>query len=179
MVEKAIEMFKKVNNPDKVLLGLLFNSCARLRTAQALDFGKQIWLSTSEIHRKYEYVAVAAFDMFIKCGDISNAEQLFDRMKRITITYGEMMKCYNDHHIPMKTLNLYEKMKAENLQASPIIFVRLLDACTRIGLESRCRSIVQQIPSSMFSDFKLQTALVHMWVSNILFVCLCIVYFHN
>ncbi|CAF1340153.1 unnamed protein product [Adineta ricciae] len=163
MPEKAIEMFKGVNNPDRVLRGLLFNSCAQVRTAEALDVGKHVWLSMSEIERKNEYVTVGAFDMFVKCGDISNAERLFNRMKRIVITYGQMMKCYNDHDMPAKTLNLYEKMKVEDVEVNPIIFVRLLDACTKLGLESCSQSIVKQIPASMFFELQLQTALIHMW----------------
>ncbi|CAF1620630.1 unnamed protein product, partial [Adineta ricciae] len=120
MPAKAIETFKSVNNnSDKVLLSLLFNSCAQVRTAEALDFGKQVWFSMSEIHRKDEHTAVSAFDMFIKCGDIFNAEQVFDRIKRIVVNYGQMMKYYNDHRMPMKTINLYDKMKNENIAANP------------------------------------------------------------
>ena len=173
MSEKAIETFKNANNTNEILLGLLFNSCAQVRTAQALDFGKQIWFSTSEIHRKHEYTIVAAFDMFVKCGDISNAEQLFDRMKRVAVTYGQMMKYYNDHDMPMKTINLYEKMKNENIAANSVIFLLVISACAERGLEPRCRSIASQIPSSMLSNVKLQTTLIHMWVSDISFASLC------
>ena len=173
MPEKAIETFKNVNNPDEVLLGLLFNSCARVRTAEALDFGKQIWFSTSEMHRKKEYMVVTAFDMFIKCGDISNAEQVFGRMNRIVVTYGQLMKCYNDHRMHMKTIHLYEKMKNENIAANLVIFLLVIDACAELELESSCRLIASQIPSSMLSNLELQTTLIHMWVSDIFFVYLC------
>ena len=173
MPEKAIETFKNAHEQDAIILGLLFNSCAQVRTAQALDFGKQVWFSTSDLHRKHEYTVVTAFDMFIKCGDISNAEQVFDRMKRIVITYGQMMKCYNDHHMPMKTINLYERMKKEKIEANSVIFLLVISACAELGLESRCRLIASQVPSSMLSDLKLQTTLIHMWVGDTSFVYLC------
>ncbi|CAF1554748.1 unnamed protein product, partial [Adineta ricciae] len=152
-----------VNNPDRVLRGLLFNSCAQVRTAEALDVGKHVWFSMSEIERKNEYVTVGAFDMFVKCGDISNAERLFNRMTRIVITYGQMMKCYNDHRMPLKTLNLYDKMKKENIAVNSVIFVLVIDACAEYGLESRCRLIASQIPSSMLLEPELRTTLIHMW----------------
>ncbi|CAF1236736.1 unnamed protein product [Adineta ricciae] len=101
--------------------------------------------------------------MFIKCGDISNAEKLFDMLEHVVIDYGQMMKCYNDHRLPMKTIDLYEKMKKEGIQPDKIIFVLLIDACAQIGIESRCRTIVKQIPSSMFNDLQFQTTLIHMW----------------
>ncbi|CAF1579670.1 unnamed protein product [Adineta ricciae] len=163
MAGKAIELFRGVKAPNEVVLGLLFNSCAQVRTTQALDFGKQVWLSTSEIHRKDEYIVVGAFDMFIKCGDISNAEQLFHRMKRIAVTYGQMMKCYNDHCMPMETINLYEKMKKENVAADSAVLLLVIQACAELGLESRCRSIASQIPPSMLSNLQLRTTLIHMW----------------
>ncbi|CAF1152655.1 unnamed protein product [Adineta ricciae] len=163
MPEKAIETFKNVDDPNEILLCLLFNSCVQVRTAQALDFGKRIWHSASETHRKDEYNIVAAFDMFTKCGDISSAEQIFDRMKRTVVNYGQMMKCYNNHCMHVKTINLYEKMKNQNIAANLVIFLLLINACAERGLEPRCRLIASQIPSSMLSDLKLQTTLIHMW----------------
>ncbi|CAF1560360.1 unnamed protein product [Adineta ricciae] len=74
-----------------------------------------------------------------------------------------MMKYYNDHRMPMKTINLYDKMKNENIAANPIIFVLVSDACAELGLQSRCRMIASQIPSSMLSNLQLRTTLIHMW----------------
>ncbi|UJR24156.1 hypothetical protein I4U23_027122 [Adineta vaga] len=163
MSEKAIELFKKVTDPDEILLCLLFNSCAQVRTKEALDFGRKIWSQMPLIYYKNQYILNTTLDMFIKCDDIINAEKLFNKKKRIVIDYGQMMKCYNNHHMPMNTLNLYERMTNENIQANIIIFVLLIDACAQLGIESRCRSIVKQIPSSMLNNLQLQSALIHMW----------------
>ncbi|CAF1313013.1 unnamed protein product [Adineta ricciae] len=102
-----------------------------------------MWHSTSEIHRKDEYNIVAALDMFIKCGDISSVEQIFDRMKRIVVNYEQMMKYYNNHCMHP--------------------FFLVINSCVECGLEPRCRLITSRIPSSMLSDLKLQTTLIHMW----------------
>ncbi|UJR24074.1 hypothetical protein I4U23_027042 [Adineta vaga] len=163
MSEKAIELFSQTSNPDGILLCLLFNSCAHVRTKQALDFGRKIWSEMSSIHHKDKYIISSAFDMFIKCGDIVNAENLFTKKNRNVIDYGQMMKCYNDHNMPMKTINLYEKMNNEHIQAQLITFLLLIDACGQLGIESRCRSIVKQIPSTMLNDLILRNALIHMW----------------
>jgi pentatricopeptide repeat protein len=164
MSEKAIELFSKIINPNEILLCLLLNSCAQFGTTHALNFGRKVWSQMSLANHKNEYILNAAFDMFIKCGDISSAESLFAKMKCIVIDYGQMMKCFNDHSMPMKTLNLYEKMRSEGIEADSITFLLLADACAQISIESRCRSIVQQIPHAKLTDVQLQTALIHMWV---------------
>jgi len=167
MSKNAIELFKKVTNPDEILLCLLFNSCAQVRTKEALDFGRKVWSQMPLVYHKNQYILNAILDMFIKCGDITNAEKIFQGKKRIVIDYGQMMKCYNNHEMPMNTLNLYEKMKNEGIQANIIIFVLLIDACAQLGIESRCRTIIKQIPSSMLNNLQLQSALIHMWVCHI------------
>ena len=73
----------------------------------------------------------------------------------------------------VKTINLYERMKNENSAANLAIFFLVINACAERGLELRCRLIASQIPSSMLSDLKLQTALIHMWVGDISVVYLC------
>jgi pentatricopeptide repeat protein len=167
MAQKAIELFSKITNPNEILLCLLLNSCAQVGTTDALNFGRKVWSQMSLANHKNVYILNAAFDMFIKCGDISSAESLFAKMKRIVIDYGQMMKCFNAHSMPMKTLNLYEKMRSEGIEADSITFLLLVDACAQIGLESRCRSIVKQIPHVILTDVQLQTALIHMWVGKI------------
>ncbi|UJR23991.1 hypothetical protein I4U23_026957 [Adineta vaga] len=163
MADKAIELFSKITNPDGILLCLLFNSCAQVQTKQALDFGKKVWSQMSSIYHGNKYILTSAFDMFVKCGDLENAESLFAKKNLTLNDYGQMMKCYNEHIMPMKTINLYEKMKHEGIQADSISFLLLIDACAQLGIESRCRSIVKQIPSMMLNDLKLQSALIHMW----------------
>ncbi|UJR24021.1 hypothetical protein I4U23_026986 [Adineta vaga] len=163
MADKAIELFSKITHPDEIQLCLLFNSCAQLRTKQAFDFGKKVWSEMSSIHHKNEYILTSTFDMFVKCGDLEKAKNVFIKIKRVVMDYGQMMTCYNEHSMHMKTIDLYEKTKDEGIQANAIIFLLLIDACGQLGIESRCRSIVNQIPSRMLNDLKLQNALVHMW----------------
>ncbi|UJR24004.1 hypothetical protein I4U23_026969 [Adineta vaga] len=163
MAEKAIELFSKITHPGEFQLCLLFSSCAHVRTKQALDFGKKVWSEMSSIHHRNKYILTSAFDMLVKCGDLENAENVFAKKNRTLKDYGQMMKCYNEHSLPMKTLDLYDKMKDEGIEANSIIFLLLIDACGQLGIESRCRSIVNQIPSTMLNDLKLQNALIHMW----------------
>ncbi|CAF1666252.1 unnamed protein product, partial [Rotaria magnacalcarata] len=40
--DKAIDLFNKIENPDDVNMILVFNSCAQLKTKEALDLVKKI-----------------------------------------------------------------------------------------------------------------------------------------
>ena len=167
MAAKAIELFSKINNPNEMVLCLLFANCSQVGTKQALDFGRQIWSEMSLVNRRNKYTVNAALNMFVTYGDVFNAENLFMTMKPDVINYGQMMKCYNHQKMPMKTMNLYKKMKDEGLQGDPITFILLADACAQIGMKSYCRSIVSQIPQNVLADVRLQTSLIHMWVRSV------------
>ena len=149
MAEKAMQLFSTISNPNEIILCLLFTSCSQIGTKQALDFGRKVWSEMSLVNHRNKYIVTAALDMFANCGDVSSAENLFITMKPNVIDYGQMIKCYNNQKMPMKTINLYEKMKNEGIRGDVVIFILLADACAEIGIKSRCRSIVSQIPGSI------------------------------
>lgn len=169
MSEKAIELFQKITRPDEVLVCLLFNACAQVCSSHALNVGCKIWFDMPSSYYKNKHILTAALDMFVKCGDLANAEKLFDKKKHTVSDYGQLMQYYNDHQMPMNTLDLYEKMKKERIRPDVITFVLLIDACAQIGIISRCRSIVEQIPSTILPNLQLETSLIHMWVNNLAF----------
>jgi hypothetical protein len=167
MAEEAMQLFSKISNPDETILCLLFTSCSKVGTKQALDFGRKIWSEMSLVNHRNKYIVTAALNMFITCGDVSSAENLFMTIKLDVNNYGQMMKCYNNQKMPMKTINLHEKMRNEGVQENVITFILLVDACAQIGMKSRCRSIVSQIPRALLANVQLQTSLIHMWVSDV------------
>lgn len=167
MSEKAFELFKTIKNPDETLLCLFFNSCAQIRTSETLNFARQVWSRVSSLYPNNQFIRTAVLDMFIKCGDLPSAEETFLRMKRSVISYGHLMNCYNAHSMPMKTLDLYRRMRNEGINADVVTFVLLVDACAELGLESRCQWIVEQIPVGMLNHVHLQGALIDMWVGRL------------
>jgi hypothetical protein len=166
MPEKAMEIFSMISNPDKITLSLFFSSCSQVGTKEALDSGLKVWSTTSLVNRRYKYITTGALKILISSGDLSSAENLFRTMKPNVIEYGQMMKCYNSHNMPIKTIDLHEKMKNAGLQEDSITFILLVDACAQIGIKSRCQSIVSQIPPALLPSLKLQNCLIHMWVGN-------------
>ena len=162
--EKAFELFSHIDHPDDICFNLLFNSCARLGTVEGLNFGRKIFSQLPQSSDKNKFILASVLDMFVKYGDLSNAEKIFSKINRHVIEYGQMMKCYNENRMPMKTLDLYKEMKKENIQANAIIYVLLIDACSQIGMQSTCQSIVKDIPPTILKNIHCQTSLIDMWV---------------
>ena len=55
-------------------------------------------------------IVYALLNMFAQCRDEEEAEALFHRLKKDLMSYGTMMKIYNDKGKPDKVLALRERM---------------------------------------------------------------------
>ncbi|CAF4215528.1 unnamed protein product, partial [Adineta steineri] len=113
MEQRAIDLFFQIEKPNEIILNIFFNACAQLKTKNALNLAKNVF---DQLVVKSNDLLYSVLNMFIKCDDLKNAEILFDRMKRDIIAYGSMMKFYNIKNQPLKTLELYEKLKEENFK---------------------------------------------------------------
>ncbi|CAF3517094.1 unnamed protein product [Rotaria socialis] len=73
------------------------------------------------------------------------------------------MSGFNKENNPEKTLDLFNKMKNDGIQANVVIYLCLIKALSRIGDYSISISIIKQMPDSFFHDNQIQTALIDMW----------------
>ena len=162
MVQKAIDLFSHIDKPDEANTIVFFNACAQLKDEKTLLLAKRIY---SQLPHQSPLLLRTIFNMFCRYNDISTAEILFEQIDRDVITYGSLMKTYNDEGQSEKTFQLFERMKHENIQANSIIYLLLIKACTNIRFLSLCQSIVKQIPQHLFNDHWIQNSLVNMWES--------------
>ncbi|CAF4721982.1 unnamed protein product [Rotaria socialis] len=155
MAIKAINTFNQIKNPDRVL-----------------------FLSDSNL-------LSSLLDALMKCGNTIYAQSLFERSKIHTLSvYSVMMKgfiindmapkaidIFNNIHKDEfqrennqdKILNLSNKMKNEFSRSDITIYLCLIKALADIGIFSISQSMVQQIPSSYLSDYRIQNSLISMW----------------
>ena len=166
MPKKAVEIFQKLNDPNEITIVLLLNSCVQLNTEEAFKIGQQMISRLPKSYSQNKFLLTSALKMFVHYGDVSNAEKIFSMMKCDVIDYGQMMKCFNQAKMPLRTLHLYQQMKDENIQSDLITYILLVDACTQIGIQSTAESIFKEIPETFRKDYRCQTALFHMWVSD-------------
>jgi pentatricopeptide repeat protein len=164
MFNEAIKLFFKISKPDEVNLMLFFNACSQIGTKEILALAKEVLSNLPNSYRKSLKILTAAFNAFIKCGDLSSAEQLFHKMERTVKSYGNLMNAYNKNDQPEKTLDLFKYMKIDRIQPNELIFVFLINACANIGTLSISQSISEQIPKSFLQHPYIQTSLIDMWV---------------
>ena len=85
-------------------------------------------------------------------------------MPKFAASYGNLMNGFNKQDNPLKTLNLFNHMKSDGIEANVMIYLCLIRALSQIGDYSLSQSIVKQIPHSFLVDNKIRTALIDMWV---------------
>jgi pentatricopeptide repeat protein len=176
MFNETIKLFLKISKPDKINLILFFNACSRIGTKETLTLAKEVLSNLPNYHHKSLMILTAAFDAFIKCGDLSSAEKLFPKIERTVKSYGNLMKAYNKNDQLEKTLDLWKLMEIDGIQSDELIFVFLFNACANIGTSSISESIYEQMPKSFLQHPYIQTALIDMWVKIFIYRFICFLF---
>jgi hypothetical protein len=179
MPEKAIELFKQVQHPNEVIRMLLFNACAQLRTAEALELVKSVVSTMPESSYKDLYLVTALLDALMKSGDVVSAQSLFDASERkIHSMYGAMMKghflIYSRHtharlsfsctgyianDMPDKAIDLFRQVESPN----EVLIVLLFNACAQTETADALnlvKEVVANIHGSAYSNARLLTSLL-------------------
>ena len=88
------------------------------------------------------------------------------RIRDISIN-GVMMNGYNLNDEPHKCLELFHRIKDQNIAENEVIPLAAVCACSHIGLRSFSRKVIDAIPPQSLENRHLQNALIDMWVSGI------------
>ena len=93
MPGEAIALFKQVEQPDEVIVMLVFNACAQLKTVEARNLVKKVAASMPKSSYSNEHLMTSLLDALMKCGDVAVAQSLFDEStKKVVSMYAAMMK---------------------------------------------------------------------------------------
>ncbi|CAF1246072.1 unnamed protein product [Rotaria sp. Silwood1] len=149
--EKTLIIFDRVQYPDAISYLLVFQACSQLKDLQQ---GKRLVnkLAQSNIDlRKQFKLQTALFDMYGKCGDVSNAENIFETIENPTIVhYNSLLKVYNNKKMYEKAFQLYDKLKQnqKNLKPDQITFTCILYSTAKMMYLDRCQEILNDLNSS-------------------------------
>ncbi|KAL7590434.1 hypothetical protein Lser_V15G39202 [Lactuca serriola] len=138
--EDALMLFSKmlINNikPDKFTISSVVSSCAKLAS---LFYGQTI--HTKAIHMGVEkdtLVSSALVDMYSKCGQPSQAREIFNTINTKTIvSWNSMILGYAQNGKDLDSLILYEEMLKDNIKPDGITFIGVLSACIHEGLTEK------------------------------------------
>ncbi|XP_020231318.1 pentatricopeptide repeat-containing protein At4g30700 [Cajanus cajan] len=137
LTETAITLFQEMMAtdfmPNPVTITSILSACAQLG---ALSFGKGVHqLIRSKNLETNIYVSTALIDMYAKCGNISEAWQLFESMsEKNTVTWNTMIFGYGLHGYGHDALELFNEMLRLEFQPSSVTFLSVLYACSHAGM---------------------------------------------
>ena len=69
--------------------------------------------------------------MYVRCGNLADAREVFDRMpERDDFSWNVMIAAYTKHKIVVEALRLFYQMQRTGIEPNPFTFVIILPACT-------------------------------------------------
>ena len=92
----AIDLFNTIEHPNEILVNLVFNACAQLKTGEALNLLKNICSDMPKMFYSNPYILSSLLDALMKCGDVKQAQSIFNSAtKKVLQVYGAMMNGKN------------------------------------------------------------------------------------
>ncbi|CAF1267110.1 unnamed protein product [Adineta steineri] len=144
--QKTLELFdqykkNKSETFSSMIITEALKACTHLKDLQRAETIHHLisshieddsYISTSLIHLYNAYLLTSLLDAFMKCGDIKNAELLFNRIsKKVLPTYGAMMKGYIESNQPNKVIDLFNTIQ----NPSEVNIIISFNACAQLGTE--------------------------------------------
>lgn len=136
-LDEALELFhamgKAGEKPDLVTLLSLISGCTQ---AGALELGK--WINNyafSNGFRDNTVICNALIDMYGKCGNMNDAQELFHVMpEKTVVSWTTMISGCALNGEFREALDLFYMMLQQGLKPNHITFLAVLQACTHAGL---------------------------------------------
>ncbi|KAL4382704.1 hypothetical protein S245_014410 [Arachis hypogaea] len=158
--EKAMNIFIRMLEydvqPTEVTYSSVLRACASLA---ALEPGLQVHsLIIKTTYNKDTVVANSLIDMYAKCGRITDARVIFDKMnKQDEVSWNAMICGYSTHGLGVEALNLFDMMQQSNSKPNKLTFVGVLSACSNAGLLERGQALFK----SMLKDYGIEPCIEH------------------
>ncbi|CAF1644608.1 unnamed protein product, partial [Adineta ricciae] len=159
--QKSIDLFEKIDPPDAIIINLLFNACAQLRTPEALNLTKHVLSIMNQSFLQNEFIITSLLDALVKCGDVEHAELIFTTLetKKTLPIYGAMMKGYIENNQADKAVDLFREIEHPDHVNTSLVF----SACAQLRTPEAlalAKTISKRMPASFYSDDYVATSLL-------------------
>ncbi|CAN6439007.1 unnamed protein product [Victoria cruziana] len=133
----ALQVFHQMQladvKPDETSIVSVLPACAQLGS---LELGK--WIHAyADRHNFLSNICIcnALIEMYIKCGSIEEARELFVKMpERDIISWSTMINGLAHHSQSQVAIQLFHEMKVDGVQPNGVTFLGVLSACVHGGL---------------------------------------------
>ncbi|KAF3597636.1 hypothetical protein DY000_02025106 [Brassica cretica] len=164
--EEGLAVFNQMRGSsvsgNEVTYGTLVTACAKLG---ALHQGK--WLHGCLIKSGIELgscLVTSLLDMYLKCGDISNARWVFNDYSHVDLVmWTAMIVGYTHNGSASEALSLFQKMKGVGIKPNCVTIASVLSGCGLVGNLELGRLVHSLSIKAGLWDTNVANALVHMY----------------
>ncbi|KAL6580163.1 Pentatricopeptide repeat-containing protein, mitochondrial [Orobanche minor] len=133
--DEALNIFKRMKRSglwaDQSTLTSVLRACTSLAL---LEIGSQAHVHVIKFNRDL-VLNNALLDMYCKCGNLEDADCIFNRMVvKDVISWSTMIIGFAQNGYSQKALTLFEKMRLSGTKPNYITFLGVLFACSHAGL---------------------------------------------
>ncbi|MBA0743851.1 hypothetical protein Gogos_006505 [Gossypium gossypioides] len=134
--QEALEAFSQMRlvgfKPNNFTFAGVFKACIGL---EALDIAKGVHVCVLKTRYEYDlYVGVALLELYTKCGDIGNVQQIFEEIpKTDVIPWSFMISRFAQSDQSEKAVNLFCRMRQSFVVPNQYTFASALQACATLG----------------------------------------------
>lgn len=143
-VELFAEMLEAGSVPDPTTFVVMLSAAAELGN---LALGK--WAHGQVVSRRLDMtlqLGTAAVNMYSKCGAVSYALRLFERMPARNVwTWTAMIVGFAQNGLAQEALELFDRMKLSKIIPNYVTFLGLLCACSHAGLVDEGRRFFHEM----------------------------------
>ncbi|KAJ7008796.1 hypothetical protein NC653_007455 [Populus alba x Populus x berolinensis] len=157
---RALEVFRNMQRedvmPNEVTIVCVLSACSELG---ALQLGRWVhsYMDKHGIELNH-FVGGALINMYSRCGDIDEAQRVFEQMKeKNVITYNSMIMGFALHGKSVEAIELFRGLIKQGLTPSSVTFVGVLNACSHGGLAE----LGFEIFHSMAKDYGIEPQIEH------------------
>ncbi|KAG0467112.1 hypothetical protein HPP92_018692 [Vanilla planifolia] len=148
LTEAAISLFREMQSlnlkPNPMTASSILSACAQLG---ALTLGKQVHrMITEEKLELNVFVSTALIDMYAKCGNIIEAQKIFDCMtEKNEVSWNAIISGFGLHGYGCEALRLFREMLSAQISPTATTFLSILHACSHGGLVEEGQAIFQSM----------------------------------
>ncbi|XP_019444561.1 PREDICTED: pentatricopeptide repeat-containing protein At4g14820 [Lupinus angustifolius] len=157
---EALNLFNEMQRqsiaPDQITMLSVISACAHVGV---LTEAKWIhtYVDKNGFGRELS-VNNALIDMYAKCGNLVRAREVFQNMPRKNVvSWSSMINAFAMHGDADRAINLFHRMKEQNIEPNGVTFIGVLYACSHAGLVEEGHKFF----SSMINEHGISPKLEH------------------
>ncbi|KAJ4708008.1 Pentatricopeptide repeat-containing protein [Melia azedarach] len=134
---EAMELFRQLRKSSFQVDGYVLSSMVGVFADFALvEQGRQIHAYAVKNPSGLDVsVSNSVVDMYLKCGLIDEAAQLFKEMPvRNVVSWTVMITGYGKHGLGKEAVDVFKKMQLDNIEPDEVTYLAVLTACSHSGL---------------------------------------------